>query len=383
MPISRPIPRIAARAATLCGALMVLASLPAAPAQAAVGCGSPTLQPLAELATEDYLIAYGADALRRGSLTFAGRINQGGDDNPIVVRWNGSQLRRERVREREIGRDAEFQDVTVIKGGKGWAVGGYGTDNGPRALLRTRVKGVWRVTEPPALRGRSELDGAVDASAANNVWAVGYQRAGRKPAVIRWNGNRWRTMRLPAIDDVNRYYALGVDAVSKNNVWISTAFTKAGVTRARVYHWNGQRFVRHVLPQPSASVNVPTAIAVGSGSNIWVAGTALDGALELPSFWHYDGVDWSHFEGPTVGAVDHTISDAVVVKRRLMAVGYAANAGSVSVLIRSNAGGTDLSVGSPTADPGVIAAIGLAEGTNLVAAGGTLDGSLTTWTNCS
>lgn len=374
------------RLAASCSAALVLTVLPvltATEAHAAAGCGTPTLQPLAERVDEDYWIAYGADALRKGSLTFAGRVNGGGDDDPIVMRWNGSQLRRERVRQREIGRDAEFQDVTVVKGGKGWAVGSYGTDNGPRPLLRTRTKGVWRVTTPPPLRGKSALNGAVDASSRDNVWATGYQRAGRKPAVIRWNGNRWRTLRLPAIKGASRYYALGVDAVGKRNVWISAAFTKDGVTRARVYHWNGSRFARHVLPQPSASVNTPAAIAHGSGENIWVAGTAVDGGITVPAFWHYDGNDWSHLAGPQVGAVNHTIYDAVVVKGRLMAVGYAVNAGNVAVLIRSNKGGTDLSVGSPTADPGVIAGIGAAEGTNLVAAGGTLGGALTTWTNCN
>ena len=380
---SQPLARREARAAILCGAALVLAVLPAAPARAAAGCGTPTLQPLAEMDTGDYRIAYGADALRLGSMTFAGRVNQSGDDNPMVVRWDGTQLRREPVRQREIGRDAEFQDVTVVKGGKGWAVGSYGTDFGPRPLLRTRVKGVWRVTEPPALRGKSALNGAVDASSDDNVWAVGYQRAGRKPAVIRWNGTRWRTMRLPLVADANRHSAVGVDAVSKRNVWISTVFTKGGVTRAGVYHWNGQRFVRHVLPQPSGSFNAPTAIAVGSANNIWVAGTSLDGGAELPSFWHFDGADWSHIEGPLVGAVDHTIYDAVVVKGRLMAVGFVVNAGDVAVLIRSTKGGTDLSVSAPSADPGVIAAIGLAEGTNVVAAGGTVSGNLATWTNCS
>lgn len=370
-------------AAAGCAAALTLTLVPAAQSHAATGCGTNTLQPLAELATEDYWIAYGADAQRRASLTFAGRVNQSGDDDPVVVRWNGTKLVRERVRQRQVGRDAEFQDVTVLKGGKGWAVGGYGTDAGPRPLLRTRVSGVWKVTQPPTLRGKSELDGAVDASSKDNVWAVGYQRAGRAPAVVRWNGSRWRALRLPTIDGADRHYALGVDAVTRRNVWISTAFTKDGVTRARVYHWNGQRFQRHVLPQPSDTFNIATAVAAGAGDNIWVAGTQLDGGIEVPSFWHYDGATWSHIEGPLVGAVDHTIYDAVVVKGRLMAVGYAANAGGVAVLIRSTAGGTDLSVEAPTADPGVIAAIGVAEGTNLVAAAGTLGGSLTTWTNCS
>lgn len=363
--------------------LLALTLIPASPAVAAPGCGKGTLHLVASPLTAKERAVNGADALRPDSLTLAGYIDKTFDLDPIIVRWNGSVLRRERVRERQVGRDAEFDDVTVLKGGAGWAVGHYQTDEGERALIRTRVNRVWRVTDPPPLRGRSTLNGAVDASSTDNVWAVGYQRGGRRPAVIRWNGDRWRTMRIPRIEGADRHVALGVDAVSRKNVWISTTFTKNGVTRARVYHWNGEKFRPHVLPQPSDSLNIPNAIAVGSPTNIWVAGQHLEGVVTVPTFWHYDGDTWTHIAGPTVSGESHQIADATVVKGRLLAVGEADDGGPVALLIRSTVGGTDLTTGAPTGDPGELSAIGVAEGTNVAAAGGSFGGTLIAYSNCS
>lgn len=376
------------RAVAACG-LLTLALVPATPAQAAKGCGQATLSSLSTIVNSTYQTFQGADALGPGNQTFAGRsVTASSDDAMLVRRWNGSTLVTEQVDQTSTSAGAELNDVTVLSHGRGWAAGTAYRKTGPySALIRTRsAQGVWKRTPLPDLARNSSLEGAIDASSGDNVWAVGRQRGYKEPLVLRWNGKAWKEIPVPAIKGADEYAAWGVDAIGPRNVWIAATYLKNGVNVAAALHWNGSRYVRTNLPLAGSSGNYPNGIAVRGANDIWVGGTKSSGALYTTAFWHFDGAAWSVVVSPNgTGTDDNFINDLTVAGGRVYATGYYYAPGDTKMLaITSNRDGQLLSLVAPTGQSGALLSTGTAEGTNVAAVGGTKgSGDATAWSNCA
>lgn len=133
----------------------------------------------------------------------------------------------------------------------------------------------------------------VAAISPKDAWVAGAARQGshESPLVLRWNGSRWRSVRVPGIAGAE---FLDVAASSGSNVWLSGPNLDTG--KSVVRRWDGRRW--HSIPPPPES-----AVRVVLGpADAWAEGTILcvhsrkhcRTALE-----HWNGRSWSRFTIPT------------------------------------------------------------------------------------
>jgi len=159
--------------------------------------------------------------------------------------------------------------VTVIPG----AVGAMLLVGSPALAL-----GWTTVPSPNEIPGDNYLYGA-DASAANNVWAVGAVRPPRSGTshslVFRYDGVAWRSVSrtgLPGDEGLR-----GVDAVSAADVWV-VGDRPTGVVRGETVaaHWNGTTWTREPTPNgnPDGFNNLSGVAA--AGGTVWAVGAYVD-----------------------------------------------------------------------------------------------------------
>jgi hypothetical protein len=134
------------------------------------------------------------------------------------------------------------------------------------------------VPSPSEVPGDNYLYGA-DASAANNVWAVGvvYPPTGgsRHGLVLRYDGSAWRSMPrtgLPGDETLQ-----GVATLSATDTW-AVGDRRAGISGSDTLaaHWNGTAWTRESTPNGnSGGVNHLYGVA-SAGGTVWAVGTYVD-----------------------------------------------------------------------------------------------------------
>ena len=135
----------------------------------------------------------------------------------------------------------------------------------------------------------------VAAISAESAWAAGFtfsQGSHPSPPVLRWNGTRWRQVRVPGTSGTD---FADVAASSGADVWISA--TNADTGKNVVRRWDGRRW--HSVPSAPGGAVVRVVL---SRANAWAEGgifcihnlrhcrTTLE---------HWNGRSWSRFTVPT------------------------------------------------------------------------------------
>src|SRR5438552_19089445 len=69
-----------------------------------------------------------------------------------------------------------------------------------------------------------------------------------------------------------------VAAVAENDVWAvgASSSSDSSSSRTLIEHWNGSRWSVVRSPNPGATFNVLTAVAVVSANNVWAAGCSAN-----------------------------------------------------------------------------------------------------------
>ena len=160
-----------------------------------------------------------------------------------------------------------LQDVTTVPGSTtAWAVG-YSYDNNVAAYrtLVERYNGTsWSIVASPngSTTGYSQLN-RVDATAANNVWALGYDTQSGN-LLERYNGTSWS--RLTATSSVS---LRGLDVVGTNEAWFA-GYT--GSAAAVVHYVNGQWSTPFTLSGTGRHLLVLEAVTVAPNGDVWAVG---------------------------------------------------------------------------------------------------------------
>jgi len=191
-----------------------------------------------------------------------------------------------------------LNDVTVISSTNAWAVG-YAYDNNLAAYrtLTLRFDGArWtRVTSLNADTGYNQLD-RVDATAANDVWALGTAPSGT--LVHRWNGTRWAAAPRPSVGGLR-----GLDAVSPTDVWAVGGTTVNGIFSPVVTRWNGSSW-RTIPTIPGATRHLSTfeAVAARTPTDVWAVGWDRDYSISSKPVSslvaHWNGTAWTRLPSP-------------------------------------------------------------------------------------
>ena len=163
----------------------------------------------------------------------------------------------------------------------------------------------------PAPYGSTGLQ-AIDATSADNVWAVGNQERQDplgfiidQPLVLRWDGNGWQQIHVPNTNFDT--YTYGVKMLAPDDVWlVGGGVTPCGGGLA--IHYDGSGFQLHATPGPCTGLTGGTpgfdlvdADGVAS-DDVWAIGGGSDGDFSGRSYvLHWDGSQWSYVSSPTPG----------------------------------------------------------------------------------
>ncbi len=150
----------------------------------------------------------------------------------------------------------------------------------------------------PAVADQFVVLNAVDGVSAAHVWAVGSQRAGGAPIVLRRTDGKWATVDTPSRrEGVLR----AVSARTPNDVWAVGSQLPPGAPglRTLIQHFDGTRW--RVVPSPNKfkGTNVLNGVVAIAANDVWaVGGNGLPGSRAM--ILHYDGVRWSIHNTPAI-----------------------------------------------------------------------------------
>ena len=169
------------------------------------------------------------------------------------------------------------------------------------------------------------LNGA-DASASDDVWAVGYSGASGKYKTLieHWDGNQWRVVTSPNAGTTGDNNLTGVDALSSSNAW-AVGFTRTSTSRkSLIQRWNGTSWTIVSSPNPGTLGNSLLGVAAVAPNDIWAVGWKRSGTGLRSLLLHYDGTGWTEAVGvPKVGTEDNVLTDISAISNDdIWATGY-------------------------------------------------------------
>ena len=134
---------------------------------------------------------------------------------------------------------------------------------------------VWTVVPTPVLEG-AYLE-AVDATATEDVWAVG-EYGGTYGIVDHWDGSSWTMTTQQGISNS----LSAVAAVLPSDVWASGyKLNRDGVTKAFAEHWDGISWTPMSTPRPGYDSRL-LALAAFSASDVWERATTSKPTCFIP-----------------------------------------------------------------------------------------------------
>src|SRR6266511_2814092 len=163
----------------------------------------------------------------------------------------------------------------------------------------------WSVTatpDPPSSWG-SRLTG-VDASSADDAWAVGYAEYGSaptaRPITARWTGAEWTVVPSPSPTGANAATLHGVKTLGAGNAWaVGQAQLPAGrpTLQTLIVHWDGESWSIVPSPNPDQGQNLLSAVDGVAADDVWaVGGMGFDGYGSQPIsglILHWNGASWT------------------------------------------------------------------------------------------
>lgn len=187
----------------------------------------------------------------------------------------------------------------------------------------------WSIVSSPNEEGSNWLQ-AVDASASDNAWAVGFYLGTEgvyETLAERWDGSAWTLVETPNVG-ANGDWLNGVAAVSPSEAWAVgyTAGDPATYTSTTlVEHWTGSAW--SVVPSPNPSkdplygANQLNDVRAFAPNDVWAAGWQWVPSGSAPLIERWDGRRWRVSKTPNTGfnelhALDGTSS------RDIWAVGF-------------------------------------------------------------
>ncbi|MEU4535250.1 hypothetical protein AB0G15_10320 [Streptosporangium sp. NPDC023825] len=145
----------------------------------------------------------------------------------------------------------------------------------PAATGAVAASAEWTAVGGAKLSGGTALLD-VAATGPRDVWAVGYQDSAEDregtPAVLRWNGSRWREM--PLGEEAGAHRLEGVGAAGPDDVWVA-----GNGPSAFAAHWNGRAWAPH---RPfGVAEDYRLSDVTTSGGDAWFTANGPSGAVVL------------------------------------------------------------------------------------------------------
>ena len=210
----------------------------------------------------------------------------------------------------------------------------FGLREGRRAATRasrpvlstgTARAGPWSKPQTGPLRTaqRTALNGA-DGLSSNNVWAVGYSKAGGayKTLVERWNGTQWSIVPSPNVG-TSHNVLVDVDALRSDLAWAVGYYREGSLRRTLLLRWNGTQWNTVPSPNPGTLSNTLLDVAAIAPNDVWAIGYKSSGAGYQSLILHYNGTNWEEVGAPSLGTGDNVLTSISAVSGTdVWAAGY-------------------------------------------------------------
>lgn len=260
----------------------------------------------------------------------------GGVAATLILHWNGSRWAR--VPSPTVtSRPSALNAVVALSATDAWAVGSAGIT--PDGIAQTETARTlvlhWdgkRWSEVAAPSPGTIINGlqTVTASAANDIWALGYaisDRTGDPPPpfhtheilALHWDGQLWSRLPAPALGSATN----AAVSLAHNNVWVVGAESDEGSSVVVSGHWDGRSWATPAVPVPTPLSGEPSydelhALAAVSPANIWGVGSHLDRvgrgqAVTQILIVHWDGNRWQTVPSPNPATADNRLTGVTAV----------------------------------------------------------------------
>ena len=197
--------------------------------------------------------------------------------------------------------DVFLEDVKFLDSNHGWAVGesdSHGkTDNIDTPVILRWNGENWNYVSLPAAINTSDIQlREIDVLSAADIWVVGKDETARlgymgKGIVWHWDGVNW--LDIPVPDTMLLPHS--ISATSSNDAWVSAT----GSGDEEIFHWDGQNWSLRILPISFdvCCTNTTSAIFANARDDVWAGGRTL---------FHWDGTNWKdmHYNGEYGNIVD-------------------------------------------------------------------------------
>jgi hypothetical protein len=220
--------------------------------------------------------------------------------------------------------DNSLGSVAVVSPNDVWAVG-YQRAGVWRTGMQHWDGTQWSVVPSPSEGTDYNELRSVAAISSNDVWAVGYF-SGEYPSPTlstlteHWDGSQWSIVPSPNQGGASSFRS--VSAVSSNDVWAVGYYGQGLIVQALVEHWNGTAWEVVPIPQPSDLNADLYSVAAVSSNDVWAVGYYWDNPVFRTLIEHWDGTSWSIVPSPSQGAFSVLHSVAALSPNDVWAVGY-------------------------------------------------------------
>jgi hypothetical protein len=245
---------------------------------------------------EDGLVAVAAAG---GSTAWAvGFTTIGNVAMPLAMRWDGLDWTVDRPR--PDGRLASmFTDVTMVERSP-FAVGYRMTASGNSQPIAARRDGKrWRYVDPRTSRSESVSLTGVTPDGQGGLWVVGHGGRGTEigPIIYRRDDARWERLRTPNVRGEG--VLTDVEASRADDGWAVGYQQVEGRSLPLVLHWDGRRWSRAEAPSFGSDEVFLTAVTSTPDAGTWVVGAAWDAlaASHEAVAARWDGDGWDEITG--------------------------------------------------------------------------------------
>ncbi|MBA3551583.1 MAG: hypothetical protein H0W27_01765 [Actinobacteria bacterium] len=281
-------------------------------------------------------------------------------EETLIQHWDGREWTI--VPSPNVNGNGMLHAVEAIAADDVWAVGSYEMGSLKDQGLIVHWDGsTWSVVSSPATAENTRLY-AVDSTSPEDVWVVG--TAKKKVVIEHWDGIRWTLVPSPSVGEHNSLHS--VVAISPDEAWAVGHYHVDGSTyRTLVERWDGSEWT--VVPSPNSS-DTATGLLFWAASvsvdDIWAVGWSYDSegvARTLIERW--DGEAWTLVPSPNEGTLGNFLYGvAAHANGQVWAVGYSERAGAAPRALMQQWDGAAWTLERPPTGPRPSALFGVTAG---------------------
>ncbi|MFC4908902.1 hypothetical protein [Actinomadura gamaensis] len=233
----------------------------------------------------------------------------------LMLHWNGKAWTK--VTMPEVGR---VNHISALRADDVWA-------SADCALLHWDGRTWKSVPYEPIPNAQQVGNWSIKAVGPRDAWLLVYTYDNTtgfmRSYVQRWDGERWRDVRLPDLGD--EFMLDSIDARGPNDAWaVGTAYSPddSEPEKTLLLHWDGRSWQRTPEPSTGEWTNRLTRVRMVSRNDVWVSGWGKRkpdwDQIRRPLLLHWDGRKWSAAKVPDGRG---ELMDVAVSGRRAFAAG--------------------------------------------------------------